>query len=329
MLGFRFLAATAATLMLTAGAQAQPITIASNPAGTDSNTVSSGIAKYLSAKGITALVRPYSGTSVYGSLITTPEVTMGLLTGADGYMRYTGADEREKLPTLRSLFRAFPLPYGYFARCNSQMQTISDLKGHRVAVEIKANGSLGTINRAILASSGLSEDDVDAVAVGNLPSGIQGVVDGTIDAMTVAAGIARMQEVNATTPGGICYLELDGEKATQSELEKAVFGLFTYVVEPGPIFPEVKRPVKIAALDFFMTADASMDEQQAYDVVKAIYDNWEQLQEDYPTLRKAPRDELASATNGVPFHPGAMRFFKEVGLWSEENAARDAGLAGK
>ena len=43
MFGFRFLAATAATLMLTAGAQAQPITIASNPAGTDSNTVSSGM----------------------------------------------------------------------------------------------------------------------------------------------------------------------------------------------------------------------------------------------------------------------------------------------
>ncbi|MEC7764977.1 MAG: TAXI family TRAP transporter solute-binding subunit [Pseudomonadota bacterium] len=322
----RALYAAAGSLFLAGAAMAQPVTIASNPPGTDSNTVSAGIANYLSGQGMQAVVRPYAGTGVYGPLITTPEVSMGLLTGADAFMQYSGADDREPLTTLRALFRAFPLPYGYFVRCNSEITNISGLAGKRVAVDIQANASLGPINRAILASSGLGEDDLEFVTVGNLPSGIQGVVDGNLDAMSVAAGIARMQEANATTPGGICYLELDGENATQAELEKSVFGLTTYTIEPGPVFPEITDPVKIASLDFFMTADASMSDDQAYAVVKAMHENWAALQEDYPTLRKAPLDGLASATNGVPFHPGAIKYFEEVGLWSEDNATRDAGL---
>ena len=63
----------------------------------------------------------------------------------------------------------------------------------------------------------------------------------------------------------------------------------------------------------------------AYAMAKALYENWKQLQKDYAPLRGVKASELVPANNPMPYHPGAVKFYKEVGLWTPANEKHDAG----
>ena len=54
--------------------------------------------------------------------------------------------------------------------------------------------------------------------------------------------------------------------------------------------------------------------------------NWKKLQKDYPPLRGVPQNALAPAHNAMPYHPGAIRYWKEVGLWTAANDKQQAKL---
>ena len=49
---------------------------------------------------------------------------------------------------------------------------------------------------------------------------------------------------------------------------------------------------------------------------------WKKLQKDYAPLRGTPMDGLAPANKSMPYHPGAIKYYKEAGLWT---AGHDAG----
>ena len=72
---------------------------------------------------------------------------------------------------------------------------------------------------------------------------------------------------------------------------------------------------------------AQTPDDVAQDVVRTVYENFEQLKEDYPPLRSGEREKFASAANTIPYHPGAVAFFKEEGLWTEANEEREQALA--
>ena len=83
----------------------------------------------------------------------------------------------------------------------------------------------------------------------------------------------------------------------------------------------------VSAFDILLLTGAQTPDDVAQDVVRAIYENFEQLKEDYPPLRAGEREKVASTANTVPYHPGAVAFFKEAGLWTEANDERDETLA--
>jgi TRAP-type uncharacterized transport system substrate-binding protein len=60
-------------------------------------------------------------------------------------------------------------------------------------------------------------------------------------------------------------------------------------------------------------------------MAKSMYENWAQLQKDYGPLRGTKQSALVPANNTIPYHPGAVKYWKEVGLWKPENEKQDAG----
>ena len=71
-------------------------------------------------------------------------------------------------------------------------------------------------------------------------------------------------------------------------------------------------------------ADAMKDED-AYAMAKTMYENWKQMQKDYPPLRGTKLSALVPANNPIPYHPGAAKYWKEVGVWKPANEKQDAG----
>lgn len=325
-----YAAATVLALGLSAPAQAQGrITIGTNPAGTVYHVIGGGLAKVLSEKlGRPATVQPFAGSSVYLPLIVGGEVTMGLSSSLDSSRAYSGALSGTPME-LRTLARLWPLSYGYMVRADSGIKTIGDLRGKRVVVEIKANDSLSDANRAMLASGGLSETDITAVTIGDLPQGVQGVQQGSIDATAVAVGIPLTREAHASISGGIFYASLTGPNANSEFLGKQFPGLYLMPIKPSPNLPGVAEGTQVSGFDIMLVASADMPNAVATDIVKTLYENWETLQTDYRPLKAGKKELLAAPSNTAPYHPAAKAYFKSVGLWGEANEAREASLTRK
>ena len=72
-----------------------------------------------------------------------------------------------------------------------------------------------------------------------------------------------------------------------------------------------------------------MGEEGVYEVVKALWVHNQELGEANPILKAWRRERMVSQNVTIPYHPGAIRFFKETGAWSKEMDAVQAKLIGE
>jgi TRAP transporter TAXI family solute receptor len=253
------------------------------------------------------------------------EITAGLNSSLDSGLAYNAKPPYAQ-PTkkVRSIARVWILPYSYMVKEDSGIKSVADLKGKKVVVKLKTNVSLAQANTVILSTAGLTPNDVNAVESGGVVAGINMVVEGRADAATVALTMPAMRKAHATVPGGLRVLTL-GPKATDEFMDRGMDGLYTMNVEPSQRLPFVRQPTKIAAFDTYLNVGTTVDDKTAYGMAKAMHENWAQLQKDYAPLRGTALKALVPANNPIPYHPGAMKYWKEVGLWTDANEKRDAG----
>lgn len=322
----RMLAISAVALGSLAGsAAAQTFTIGSNPQGTLYYTVGSALAAVIEdSVGTRTIVQPYSGSSVYLPLLPEGEVTVGISNALDTSRAFTDPDRPIK--GLRAIARLWTTPYGYLVRRESGITDFSGLKGRVVARDIKAQLSLNATNLALLTAGGLSESDYENVAIGNVQEGLALLTEGKVDATATIPGSPQSQQANATIPGGIRYLSLPDTPATNETLAAIAPGLSTFTVEPGVGMPSIEAPVTMIGLHQFLVAGESLSDEAVTGILNAIWDNWSRLQEDVPSLRDARVEEMSQPINAAPYHPAAIAFFKEKGIWSEANETREGGF---
>lgn len=303
------------------------VTIGTNPQGSLYYTIGSGIAAALQdAMGRQVTVQPFTGSSVYLPLISAGEVTVGLNSAIDAGGWYSGETSGEALTDLRVLARLWPLRQAFITRANDGMTEVSDLAGKRTVIDMTALRGVTAVNLATIQAAGLTRDDVEPVEVSGLKAGLDALVEGSVDATAAAIGIPLTQQANAAIPGGIRYLSLTGETATEAFFDETLPGVYPLEVGPNPAMPEITEPVVVSAYDIFLTTSAALSDEEATAILTALYDAFPQLREDYPPLRGGAQDAMGNASNTVPYHPAAIAFFQEKGLWSDANEAREASF---
>lgn len=309
-----------------ASAQAR-ITLGTNPQGSLYYTIGSGIAAALQESlNRQVTVQPFSGSSVYIPLIESGEVSIGLNSALDVGGMYRGDFGNEANKDMRVLARLFPLRLGLAVRANSGFTDVADLKGSRTVTKYSSIASLGLANLAILQAGGLSLEDVKPITVAGLKQGMDGLTEGTLDATGIAVGIPLTQQAHATIPGGIRYLSITGEGATDENIDSILPGMYLLTVAPSARMPEVTEPVTVGAYDVYLTTSASLSDEDATAILASLYDSLPQLTKDYPPMRAAKQELLSLPTNTVPYHPAAVRFFEERDMWTEDNKKHEASL---
>lgn len=323
-------AAAVGAFSLTAGtadAKLKRITIGTNPQGSTYFLLGSGFSKLFQEKmGVKANAQPHAGSSVYLPLMEVGEITLGLNSSLDSGMAWGAvAPYKKATKKVRSIARVWILPYAYMVKESSGIKTLADLKGKRVVVKFKTNVSLAQANRTILSSAGLGMKDVTPVESGGVVASIGMVVQGRVDAAPIATGMPQLRKAHATVPGGLRIIPI-GPKGTDDFLGKGMAGLYTVKQKNSKRKPFVKSDITIAAFDSYLNAGTQVSNEDAYQMAKAIYDNWKQMQKDYPPLRGTKQSALAPANNPIPYHPGAAKYYKEVGIYSDANMKHDAML---
>ncbi len=325
-------AGVAAMAMLLGGvnpadAKLKRITIGSNPQGSVYFLLASGFSKLFQEElGIRANAQPHAGSSVYLPLMNVGEITLGMNSSLDSGMAWSAvAPYKSATKNVRSIARVWILPYAYMAKEKSGIRTMADLKGKRVIVKFKTNVSLARLNRTLFAAEGISMNDVTAVESGGVVASIGMVVQGRVDAAPIATGMPQLRKAHATVPGGLRIIPLSPHITSES-LGKRMAGVYTVKQSHSKRKPFVKGNITIAAFDSYLNAGTQVSNEDAYNMAKAAYDNWKQMQKDYPPLRGTPQKGIAPANNPIPYHPGAAKYYKEVGIYTDANMKRDASL---
>ncbi|MEZ5935949.1 MAG: TAXI family TRAP transporter solute-binding subunit [Alphaproteobacteria bacterium] len=303
------------------------ITIGTNPQGSLYYTVGGGMAAALQdALQRQVTVQPFAGSTAYLPLIARGEVSVGLNSSLDTGAVYRGDYGAESEGDLRMLARLWPLRVAFTVRAESGMKEVKDLAGKRVVTDFSALKSVGLVNQAMIQAGGLGLDEVEGVTVAGLGPGIEALTEGDLDATSVAVGIPLTQQAHASIPGGIRYLSITGDKATSDVIDGIYPGTYLLEVAPSPRLPEVTEPVTVVGYDVFLTTSSTLADEDATALLGALYDAFPQLQEDYPPIRSGDREAFATPSNTVPYHPAAVAFYKERGLWGEANDAHEASL---
>src|SRR5204863_1576009 len=163
-------------------------------------------------------------------------------------------------PKLRMIGAVNPVRAGIFVRKNSPMKTIADLKGKRVPMGYAAMRALEGMSRAMLATGGLTEKDIQPVLAPNVIRAADDFVAGSADAFLFAFGAPKVREVDATV-GGIRALELPRSPGMAAARKHSPYGYLSEA-QPGPVFVRVDGPPQVYRFDEMLyTHDAVPEER--------------------------------------------------------------------
>jgi uncharacterized protein len=299
------------------------ITIGSNPSGTVFYSVSGGLAKVMSDTGLAAVVQPYTGTSTFLPLINTGELDMGVVNAVDMAMAYRGPDKLkvggrnpfQPTPNARLIMRGAPLYLVEWVKKDSDLKTVADLKGRKVTGEYSAHLAVWFNQFGVLASCGLTWNDVQVVPVPAVNEGLDALIQGRAEAAPHALDSAKVKEADASI--GVRGLPICADDASKQRLQEAVPGYYPVQLKGGQS-TGIATDTWAIGYDIYMIAGKHMSDDTVYQTTKVLWEQVDKLAPIHPTLKEWTTDRWVHAEVTIPYHPGAIKFFKERGVWKAE-----------
>jgi len=255
-----------------------------------------------------------ANTADYMPLVNAGELEFGISNIVQLHYAVTGTgmSEGRANPNLKMVATLMPFRTSYIVREDSDIMSMEDLKGKRAPVF--ADGALGDfVTRGYLATAGMTPDDLTGVQVPNFPRMWNSFAEGSTDVTIVVVGAANSREFDASF--GIRYLGYDkGEEALaglQSWLPQS------YLVEVGADagIPGIDKPTTVVAYDYTLFASADATDDMVYAATKALFDATPGLLESGGPVWAGFSTDVMSRDVGVEYHPGAIKFYQEMGMW--------------
>ncbi len=300
--------------------QSRLLTIGSNPAGTHVYAVAAGLAKVLQENGgIRTTIRPFSGSSVYLPLMQRGEIGLGLNTSIDSYLSFSGLPPYETpMHNLRMIAMIFPLPIMYMVRAESDIERVEDLRGLNVVIAFRAIAAMEQLHTGILATGGLTPADVNPVVVAGLPEAMRMLTEGRADAVPTGLNTALALQVNASLPNGIRYITMG---ADEDRLPEIMPGAAAVTIEPARGEVGVVEPIRVAGVTDLLNTSVAMSEDQVYAITRTIMESWDELRRDYSQISGTSMEETVPSNIVHPYHAGAVRYYREAGVWTAAHQA--------
>ncbi len=299
------LAAGILAAVLGSAAQAQTFGFATMQPGTLNHTSGTAVAKVLKEKaGLNVVVQPTAGESVLIPLVSRGEAEFGIANIFEVEAAKTAS------PNLRLIGSLHPLRGAFWVRKDSTMKTMADLKGKKVGMGYSAMRTIDPMVKAILATGGLTENDVTPVLVPNVVRGADDFASGAADMFFFAFGAPKVREVDASV-GGIRELEIPESGMAASK--KIVPEGYVMPAAPYPCFVGVEKPMPVDTWDNMIFTNAKVSDDTVYNLIETF----EQKTAALVAIKPAQREFRATAPytpSDLPYHPGALKYFKDKGI---------------
>jgi hypothetical protein len=213
-------------------------------------------------------------------------------------------------PNLRAVFSLHAEPLHLVARADAGIQRFEDLKGKRVNIGNPGSGQRAT-TELILEMRGWTPASFSLAAEIKSSDQSAALCGNKVDAVLFTVGIpsAAIKEVTATCD--VVLVPIEGKWADRLVAENPAYAK---AVIPGGVYRNNEKDVPTLGPRATLVTSASLSDSVVYDVVRAVFEGFEDLRRLHPALENLNKEEMAKAGLSAPLHPGAARYFREAGL---------------
>ncbi|MBE02244.1 TAXI family TRAP transporter solute-binding subunit [uncultured Marinobacter sp.] len=255
-----------------------------------------------------------TGGSVYNlNAIRQGELDLAVAQSDWQYHAYNGTSQfEEKGPDkkLRAVFSLHPEPFTVVASKASGVKKFEDLEGKRVSVGNPGSGQRATAE-VLMDAMGWTMDKFSLAAELKAAEQSQALCDGNIDAFFYTVGHPSGAIKEATTSCDSVLVTVDNA-ATKKLIEENPY--YRKAVIPGGMYRGTDEDVTTFGVAATFVSSTDVPEDVVYEVVKAVFENFDSFKRLHPAFANLKKEEMVKDALSAPLHPGAAKYYKEVGL---------------
>ncbi len=263
--------------------------------------------------GLLAIAQSSHGSVANIEAIADGRLESGFAQSDIAYWAYTGTgifEGRSPARGLRAIANLYPESVHIVIRRGAGITSLRDLKGRRVSIDEPGSGTLVDA-RIILRAFGLDERrDLKVRYLKGSPAALR-LRSGQLDAFFAVAGYPEEAVVSAVSGGYATLLPLAGPEIDRLLAEHRYFARDRI---PAGVYPGVGE-IPTISVNALWLVSAKVDDDLVYQITKALWnDQTRALLANGHEKGKMITLETALDGIGIPLHPGAQRYYREVGL---------------
>ncbi len=243
------------------------------------------------------------------------ELQLALSNSAISYFAVLGESGWEQSYDIRAIATLAPNIATFVAKADSGLASLQDLAGKRAMVGV-AGAGFEMFVEPLLAAHGVLYDDFTQV-YGTQSGAVDMLGDGSIDAAFLGGAVPTGAVTQASSTYDIVFLPLDEETRQQLARDYPFFQLATIPADAYSDLTEDYPGLNVGSMHLITHADA--DPELVYELTRTMWENRESIAAKHPAGRAINEANVARNT-GTPFHPGAERYYREIGVWPEADA---------
>lgn len=221
-------------------------------------------------------------------------------------------EEQGAFEDLRAVFSVHPEPFTVVARADAGITNFDDLKGKRVNIGNPGSGQRGTME-VLLEAKGMTTADLGLATELKASEQSAALCDNQIDAMVYTVGHPSGSIQEATTACDSVLVTVDGEAVDKLIADNAYYRTATI---PGGMYRGNDADTQTYGVGATFVSSAKIDADVVYNLVKAVFDNFDAFKKLHPAFANLKPEEMATAGLSAPLHDGAAKYYKEMG-WIE------------
>jgi TRAP transporter TAXI family solute receptor len=211
------------------------------------------------------------------------------------------------LKNLRALGALYPETVQLITRADSGINSIKDLKGKSISSGAPGSGQYQLVTD-LLKTYGMARTEVTEDS-SSFTQAVDKIKDGNLDATLITGGVPVAAVTDFAQSHAMKIIPLTGPEVDKLLKEQP---FYTQVQLPANSYKGQTSAVPTLAVMAIWATHEDVDENVAYEVTKALYENTATMGKVHVQGKNISLD-TATAVAGVPLHPGALRYFKEKG----------------
>jgi len=255
--------------------------------------------------------------------LTSGELDFALANAAISYFAVRGTEGWEQVHEIRSVMTLAPNVALFIAPRDGGVDSLEGLRDQRVVVG-PAGAGFEYFLRPILGAHGLTYDDFTPLN-GTQSAAVDLLADGAAKAAFLGGAVPTASITQAATSQDIVFLPYTPEARESLVADYPFFAPAT--IPAGTYAGQEEEFAGLNVGSMHLITSAAADEEMVYQATRILYEQRAQVVERHPAGRAINPGNAARDT-GTAFHPGAERFYREIGIWPEaepaDAAAEDA-----